>query len=367
MLALILLFASVLGASKIFVLFGPTQAGKSSFINTIAGNNGLAPAGSGNGLSQTSLCHEYLITNSPIFPNQHIRILDVPGLNDNLHNTSDEQLLERIRSSIFGMMKVNILEANAENPNIDFIDGVFLFEDMGEDLSALARTFHMAQVLFGNSLKSSAMVIYNKMDLTILTGRTPSADLASEFATSYCVWQQTPTAEMITGLKTSSASLAPYRVEGMQQVINEINIQAQRDFSSQIIPKKTIYVPVQKQVSRTRPASRPVQQAYTVYPPAQTVSRTTRIYADANGTIALTVGGSVTIGHNYADVTYDEKITPPSYTAYRTVNEAYTETYYQTETVNEPKQVDDVATPIGHFRNNAKQRKVDEIRSQILH
>jgi GTP-binding protein EngB required for normal cell division len=239
-----LILLKLICASKIYVLFGKSQAGKSSFINTLAGQK-LAEMGCGSGLSETRSCKDYLITSSPFFPDTNIRLLDVPGLNDNRHNTPDEELLDMIREKVFLMMQANVLESGEARTTID---GIIIFENLEDSATHLVRTLDMAKFLFGDNLKASSMVLFSKYDIALITGRVGDVALAEKDTWGCCNWQREPTNEMVNVFKQILSQLTPYEVSGMQQVIETIHINAQHKYDTQIVKKIPITVPKTRQV-----------------------------------------------------------------------------------------------------------------------
>lgn len=118
-------------ASQTYLLIGPSQSGKSSFINTLAKKE-IAKSGSGDGKSTTGACSTYEVTIPGL---SKVDIIDVPGTRDN-QGLSDERIKEEIHKTLLSLDSKQI-------------DGIILFEPVDRDTSSINLTLQMAKSLFG--------------------------------------------------------------------------------------------------------------------------------------------------------------------------------------------------------------------------
>lgn len=210
---LLTLLLSVAAASKIYVLYGPSQAGKSSFINE---HPVTVRAKVGNGcISTTTVCKEYHFTRD----NEHIILLDVPGFGDNLMNTTDEEIMGRIKAKINDHLAALILETKVDRRTID---GVILFEPLDYDYSQLRSTIAKAETLFGPTIYESAMVVFTKGDLCYARDPDTIGHLP------FCNWQSgehisaTVKEENWRVLKQKLSGLKSYHVHNMDKVMEDV-------------------------------------------------------------------------------------------------------------------------------------------------
>ena len=131
---------------KIFLLFGPTQAGKSTLVNKLCGD--VCRTGVGDGESTTKSITIYN-TVSQVFPNS--KIIDVMGIHDSQLEISDEEIKERI--------KLKLLDEN-----LPYINGIIVFESVANDSIGLRETLAKLGQIFGN-FEKSCLVLFSKVDL----------------------------------------------------------------------------------------------------------------------------------------------------------------------------------------------------------
>jgi len=140
-------FSSLTYAQPTLVLFGPSQAGKSSFINTLAGKS-IAQSGIGNGISTTSACNAYEVE---IKGYGKVNIIDVPGLKDN-RGSSDELIQLQIYK--------HIISSGSE-----YIAAIIFFEPLDRDTSSVKQTILAGKNLFGSDLNgTNAFFIFTMQD-----------------------------------------------------------------------------------------------------------------------------------------------------------------------------------------------------------
>ena len=144
------------------LVFGPSQYGKSTFINTILECSPIkeqqrAGVGSGNGESITISVKSYNIGIIPaMFP--HLRpgydtfqLIDVPGILDSgLRITKEE---------IFAEIKRILLQTGIQQ-----IDALLVFESMKDDARKINISMEALMKYFGDGVKQSVIVLATKWD-----------------------------------------------------------------------------------------------------------------------------------------------------------------------------------------------------------
>lgn len=220
-------------ASKVYVLFGPSQAGKSSFINKLAGK-AVAEVGSGMGISQTTTCQEYKVER----PDGTFIFMDVPGISDNYLNALDDEIMLAIREKIRGYMTAVLLETGTERKSID---GIIIFEPLDYDYFQVYQTLSKAEILFGANMYDSSLLVFTKGDIDY--ARYPEAIELLPF----CEWQSLgiDDAKMTSNWEAMKAQLTAinsYLVEEMDQVLLDVSRLAEIACDSQIIEKIIVQV-----------------------------------------------------------------------------------------------------------------------------
>ena len=147
--------------NRLLILFGPSQFGKSSFINTLLdysnSNSERAPVGTGSGESVTPHVISYNIGSVPVmFPLDRcdydtISLIDVPGFYDSNLRVSNEEILQQIKGKV----------ASSGNTQID---ALLVFESMQADARKINITMRQAYQLFGKSIMDSTIVVTTKWD-----------------------------------------------------------------------------------------------------------------------------------------------------------------------------------------------------------
>lgn len=237
-----------LAQTKVYILFGPSQSGKSAFINSVyrlltpnAPHDAvLAEEGCGLGISQTKECKEYEIN----FDSGKIVLLDVPGLDDNYYNSSNEDVMNMIKEKVLNHMTALALENGSMR---DSIDGIILFEPLDCDRSQIERTMSSARMLFGKGIDESAIIVFTLGDL-------PYSRLAEEGQKlPSCSWisdQQRPAEETMCDwvkMKFLLYNLEPYRTERIKEVLEEIRVMAKILHDNQPIEYMKLTIPTKIQ------------------------------------------------------------------------------------------------------------------------
>ena len=147
-----------------FLVFGPSQFGKSTFINKCLDKARAdcerAVVGDGTGISITLEVETYTMEAfKELLPHSRagydiIKIFDVPGLFDSE--------LRIDKKEIFAEIKKTLLQSGANN-----IDGIFLFESVKDDSRKMLITLDIALQLFGEDLVNSSILLTTKWDRLI--------------------------------------------------------------------------------------------------------------------------------------------------------------------------------------------------------
>ena len=150
---------------KVCLVFGPSQYGKSTFINNILKfspiqDKKFAAVGSGNGESKTIKVESYNIGIIPaMFPYLRegydtFQLIDVPGILDSgLRITKEE---------IFAQIKRILLQKGIQQ-----LDAILVFESMKDDSRKLKITIEALLKVFGESVRQSIIVLSTKWDRVV--------------------------------------------------------------------------------------------------------------------------------------------------------------------------------------------------------
>ena len=144
------------------LVFGPSQYGKSTFINTlleyspIKGQE-LAGVGSGNGESITLKVKSYDIgIISAMFQNLRVgydtfQLIDVPGILDSGLRITKEEIFAKIKRILL-------------KKGIQQIDAILVFESMKDDARKIGISMEALIKVFGEKVKESILVLTTKWD-----------------------------------------------------------------------------------------------------------------------------------------------------------------------------------------------------------
>jgi len=135
---------------RIYIVFGPTQAGKSSFINVLAKQEVAVP-GFGSGVSMTKCCTAYIVDIPEL--GGRVLLIDVPGLDDtNLILTN---------SKIRDCITASLLEYTSSRSSID---GIICFESVASDSIKVTRTMNELSKFLGTPAWTSVTFLLTKAD-----------------------------------------------------------------------------------------------------------------------------------------------------------------------------------------------------------
>jgi GTP-binding protein EngB required for normal cell division len=133
-----------------FIVIGPSQTGKSMFVNSIAGKK-IAKVGDGSGTSVTEDYKRYQIDYSPVLDDSVV-LIDMQGFDDSRLHSSNEEIVEKIQAAILeGEEKIN---------------GIIVTESISGDSIHLLRTLDKIYTICGDSIKKSIIILATKGDLT---------------------------------------------------------------------------------------------------------------------------------------------------------------------------------------------------------
>jgi GTP-binding protein EngB required for normal cell division len=144
----------------ICVVFGPSQYGKSTFINNIlkyAGSMEEAKVGTGRGESVTIDVHTYNVQIIPeMFPSARIgydtfQLIDVPGILDSGLRITKEEIFTEIKAVLLrnGIQKINCF---------------LVFESMKDDSRKINISMQSIIEVFGDNIRQSVLVLTTKWD-----------------------------------------------------------------------------------------------------------------------------------------------------------------------------------------------------------
>jgi len=201
----------------ILAVLGPSQFGKSSFINFLSGLYSLT-VGTGDGISTTLEVQEVRAPDPyRLFPEgAEIRFLDVPGYGDSDLRLMDEQISESIKYRLVGMDSRKL-------------DVLFVFQSIAESTMSLRSTFVHAEEMFGPSILQSTIVVLTKRDLVVpsmIEKRMGTIDnICRPKHIPYITWVNNSTDSVIdeeqlskqfADLKAALTLVQPYEMEKME-------------------------------------------------------------------------------------------------------------------------------------------------------
>lgn len=258
-IALLFLSFNAVPAPKIFFLFGPSQSGKSTWINTVGNLTGDARAAVGNPsdrTSTTSIPKLYDITNSALFGGEKFVVIDVPGLWDNrLALTNDD-------------IKLAIKAAVLRNTGGDFsLAGIIAFESLAGNLISFLSYIPILEEIFGANFLASTLLLLTKGDKLASKDYQKSVfDEASKKSLKAMRWDTLVINEvsgykrlelikderMLDQLKAFErkvSELAPYQGAGLRELQNNIEKRALEIYATQKTELVTSYVTVEEERS----------------------------------------------------------------------------------------------------------------------
>jgi len=318
------------------LLFGPSRAGKSSFINTLAGRT-LALVGGVNNESTTSSVTSYNITVQIQNNNNSLLLIDVPGIDDSKLRMSNTEIKDRIEE--------NILSLTTQ----DSLSCILVFESLASEPSHLRSTLCTLEELLGANYKQSVVVVLTKEDCILdeeqLEGAKNTAEgICKSFGMPFTYWRnnhhQFTVDEQVLNrqvreLKSKIESVSRYSMQGVKSYNQKIEQLARA--LSLTTPRNTRTEQFEVVSRVMKPHIVPVTKYRTNY----------RVYTKRRGGVAGAFGGR------------------------KEVVEPYQEAYIENETRYEEEEVRNVQTrevevPFAddHFLNIAKSEILKELRDK---
>ncbi|OMJ71273.1 hypothetical protein SteCoe_30575 [Stentor coeruleus] len=158
-------------ATRLVLVSGGSQVGKSSTINTLIGRP-VARVG-GYGISETLHVTFYEADNSlSLFPNDpqttKLILIDVPGFRDSHLRISDDEISEIISKKIF--------ELGQEK-----LDGILLFESASAPSIQILPNLNSLMRVFGSEIGKSIIIVTTKWDKLLLREKNKRRDAYIKF------------------------------------------------------------------------------------------------------------------------------------------------------------------------------------------
>ncbi|OMJ88642.1 hypothetical protein SteCoe_9337 [Stentor coeruleus] len=184
--------------TRTLLLYGPSQYGKSTFINNFIKLTNAplerADVGNNSGNSITCAIKAYNVGSIPeLFPEDiagydTVTIIDAPGIFDSRLFSNDE-ILKEIKLSLLNSKKLEI-------------DAILVFESLRDDALQINNCVHIAANMFGTNITKNMIVIATKWDLIkeprlskkTQTLETYLANLQIEYIKWKNVWKSDPNA-----------------------------------------------------------------------------------------------------------------------------------------------------------------------------
>jgi hypothetical protein len=240
---------------KILAVFGPTQFGKSSFINFISGGKTMK-VGDGSGKSCT-----YEIS-SVAFPdrwgffegNSELLCFDVPGFHDTGMHLTNSGISKQIKDRLVGLDSRSL-------------DALLVFQSIAESSIALGDTLSRAETSFGPGILQSIIVIITKSDLVapkaISMRMQTIKELCDRYNIPYVKWvnypddmgtEESPGGELknqITELRNILRSLRPFPIMQIDEYDRLVREKAQRLMDSD--PNNVVVNPIPVNIQGVEP------------------------------------------------------------------------------------------------------------------
>lgn len=138
---------------KVFLLFGPTRAGKSTFINKLYGGEAVGVGDLNGSQSTTMYCREVPIQRPDFFNDQRVSIIDVQGIDDT-RLTQDEEIIDNIREFLMNVLMTN---------GVAKLDGIILFNSLRTNAN-VGRMIAYLEEMFTPEVTKSIFVLATKAD-----------------------------------------------------------------------------------------------------------------------------------------------------------------------------------------------------------
>jgi GTP-binding protein EngB required for normal cell division len=230
-----------------FVIIGPSQSGKSSTINTIAGSR-VAAVGTGDGTSVTSDSQIHRLESE--YLDCSIDLIDVPGFGDSRLCLSDEDIMNTI--------KIRATETFSQDRTLK---GFILTESLQADSNQIIPNLKTLNEICGDQVKNSLIILTTKSDLMeyfeekyngikdvclqrniFLVKWSNKIDLSPEDRDA-----------QITDLKRALNNITPYSSKWMEELKEEIKEIAIKLASQQPLPTQQDIINLAQKLSQEAP------------------------------------------------------------------------------------------------------------------
>jgi len=138
--------------STMLFVWGPSQSGKSTFINVLKGSD-TAATGLDDGESVTVNMNAFEVENPNLLEGKKVVLIDAQGLGDSKLQATDDEISDRITCFALEKIQGNHLRS------------ILVFESLANDTMKLRDTLRKLENAFGPRAKQSVLVLITKSDL----------------------------------------------------------------------------------------------------------------------------------------------------------------------------------------------------------
>jgi len=265
-----------------FAVLGPTQFGKSSFINCV-GSQAL-PVGNNDGQSCTAHVAALSIPDTlGLFgAGTQAKCLDVPGFNDTSGVLSDKTIVEEVKLGLAGF-------------GYKQLDALFVFQSLAESAFQLQKCLQVTETLFGPTILRSIVVIATKSDLLpeqVLAKRIETINSivqkknllvvlwVNDSEENGCVPDEKKR-EQATQLRAAISRLQAYEITDMQEFASKVQVRAETMMRGDLsnVVQQSVTVPYDVLVKYEEDETYAVPVTQRKYPEAKVIEEARRLQA----------------------------------------------------------------------------------------
>lgn len=231
-------------AKRVYLLFGPTRAGKSTFINKLYGSDIVVVGNPNESQSTTTLCRDITVQRVDLLDDELVTFIDVQGIYDT-RLEDDEHVVSNICDFL-----VDILISNG----IFQLDGIIIFNSL-RDNNHVGYLLTLLGKKFGSAISKSCLVLATKGDNMPENRRNLKLDTLDVFCRAHDIkwipWNNYASridekkkiqlveldpvqmSENLERLNDALRGLQVYNLNGLQDVLDEIEARALELFQNQ--------------------------------------------------------------------------------------------------------------------------------------